>query len=163
MNDKIKKNKEVDNGKDFRLELEQCQKEKEEYLNSWKRAKADLINYQKDEAKRLEEMAKFSNWSLMEDLISVIDNFELAIEVLEKSGQAEKGIYMIKTKLEDSLKKRGLEKMAVSVGQPFDPSLHEVMGQMEAEVESGAIAEEIEGGYILNGRVIRPARVRVAK
>ena len=77
-------------------ELEQLKKERDEYLNGWKRAKADLINYQKEEIQRLDEMAKYAKGSLVKDLIAVLDSFDLALAVLEKDGKAEKGFYMIK-------------------------------------------------------------------
>ncbi|HEY4475847.1 MAG TPA: nucleotide exchange factor GrpE [Candidatus Paceibacterota bacterium] len=143
--------------------LENCQKERDEYLNGWKRAKADLINDQKDEAKRFEELLKFGSADLIKDFIPVLNNFDLALSVLEKDGKAEKGVYMIRTQLEDVLRKRGLEKMAVSAGNNFDPSLHEAIGEIESEHQAGTVALIIENGYTLNGRVIRPARVKLAK
>src|SRR3989344_6038011 len=109
-----------EDSRDLQKELEKCGKEKDEYLNGWKRAKADLINYQKDEAKRFEEVIKFANVAIVKDLITVLDSFDLALTVLEKDGKAEKGIYMIKSQLEDIMKKSGLEKMASSVGSKFD-------------------------------------------
>src|SRR3989338_6296064 len=65
-------------------EFERCKKEKEEYLAGWQRAKADFINYKKEEAKRLETLAKYANAMLLEELITVLDNFDLAIQALGK-------------------------------------------------------------------------------
>lgn len=144
-------------------EFKKCQAERDEYLNGWKRAKADFINYQKDETKRLEEVLKFANWDLVKELIIVLDSFDLAIAALEKESKTEKGIYMIRIQLEDVLKKRGLERIVVSAGQKFDPALHEAVGEVESDKPSGTIVEEVEKGYLLNGRVIRPARVKLAK
>lgn len=144
-------------------ELEQCKKEREEYLNGWKRAKADLINYQKDENKRFEEIIKLANIAIIKDLISVLDSFDLALSVLEKDRKAEKGMYMIKAQLEDIMKKSGLEKMADSVGGKFDPNFQETIGEMESDKPAGEILEEMERGYSLNGRVLRPARVKISK
>jgi molecular chaperone GrpE len=135
----------------------------EEYLNGWKRAKADLINYQKDEAKRFEEVVKFANAAIIKDLIVVLDSFNIALEVLEKQEKSEKGIYMIKAQLEDILKKNGLETMASSVGSKFDPNFHEAVAEVESEKPAGTIIEEIEKGYLLNGRVIRPTKVKLSK
>ncbi|MEK7192133.1 MAG: nucleotide exchange factor GrpE [Patescibacteria group bacterium] len=135
----------------------------EEYLNGWKRAKADLINYQKDEVKRFEEVVKFSNSSIVRDIINVLDSFDLAIAALEKQGPVEKGIYMIRTQLEDALKKHGLERLIISIGQAFDTNLHESVGEIESKNPAGAIAEEVARGYLLNGRIIRPARVKLSK
>lgn len=146
-------------------ELEKLKQEKDEYLNGWKRAKADFLNYQKDEAKRFEEVIKYSNEMILKDLISVLDSFELGIAAMEKSGNADKGVYIIKNQLEEILKKQGLEKIKVSVGDKFDPACHESLGAVESSpsASSGQVAEEIESGYILNGKVVRPARVKLSK
>lgn len=148
-----------ENQEKLKQEIEQCKKEREEYLNGWKRAKADLINYQKDEAKRFEEVIKFSNAAMVKELISVLDSFSLAL----KNGKADKGIYMIKSQLEDTLKKTGLEKSESSVGKKFDPNFHEAVAEAESDMPAGDIIEEIESGYLLNGKVLRPARVKVSK
>lgn len=140
-----------------------CQNERDEYLDGWKRAKADLINYKKDEIKRFEIMMKFANESLIKELIGVLDSFSLALNNLEKEGRAEKGIYLIRTQLEDILKKSGLEKIAVSVGDIFNSAFCEALATIESDKPSGTVIEEIESGYSLNGKIIRPARVKVAK
>lgn len=143
---------------------EELKQKIEEYLNGWKRAQADLINYKKDENKRFEETVKFGNVLLLGDLLAVLDSFDLAITALEKLGQAEKGIYIIKGQLEDVLKKHGLEKLAVSAGQLFDPDRQEAIAEIENSGKPpNTIVEEIEAGYLLNGKLIRPARVKVAK
>lgn len=144
-------------------ELEKLQKEKDEYLNGWKRAKADLINYQKDEGKRFEEMVQYATGAMVRDLIPVLDSFELGISALEKNGPVDKGVYIIKTQLEEVLKKKGLEKIKVSPGDAFDTSRHESIGEIEGKGASGQVAEEIESGYLLNGKVVRPARVKLSK
>lgn len=152
-----------DNKKEELKDLEELKRQCEEYLNGWKRAKADLINYQKDEQKRLDDIVKFSNWDLVRDLVTVLDSFDLAIAALEKEGKVEKGVYMIKSQLEDTLKRRGLEKIVVVVGKPFDPSLQEAISESDSEEPAGTVVEEIERGYLLGGRVIRPARVKLSK
>ena len=138
-------------------------KKEEEYLNGWKRAKADLINYQKDEVKRFEEMVKFANGAIIKDLIAVLDSFDLATTILEKGGGEIKGVFMIKSQLEDVMKKNGVEELTVSVGAAFDTNLHESVGEVESDVPSGLIAEKVARGYSLNGRVIRPAKVKLSK
>jgi len=139
------------------------QKERDEYLDGWKRAKADLINYKKDEAKRFETMMKFSQETIIRDLIVVLDSFDLALATLEKEDKAEKGIYLIKAQLEDVLKQNGLERVIISVGQLFDPSLQEAIATVDSNKPSGTIIEEVERGYLLHGKLIRPARVKVSK
>jgi len=144
---------------------EEIIKEREEYLDGWKRAKADLINYKKDEAKRFEAVIKFSNEGLIRDLVNVLDSFDLALVALENEADSkkEKGLYLIRQQLEDILKQNGLERIIISIGQPFDPSLQEALAEVESDKPSGTIMEEVERGYLLNGKLIRPTRVKVAK
>ena len=150
-------------------ELAKCQKERDEYLDGWKRAKADLINHKKDEGKRFEMTIKFANESLVKELINVLDSFDLALISLETPKESEKsdfimkGLYLIRQQLEDVLKQQGLERIIVSVGQPFDPALQEAIANIESDKPSGTIIEEVERGYLLNGKLVRPARVKVAK
>lgn len=157
-----KEEKKISSGED---ELARCQKEREEYLDGWKRAKADLINYKKDEVKRFEAVVKFANEAIIRDLINVLDSFDLALVALENKGDKkdEKGLYLIRQQLEDLLRQNGLERIMVSVGQPFDPSLHEVIASVESDKPSDTVVEEVEKGYLLNGKLIRPARVKVSK
>lgn len=146
-------------------ELSKCQKEREEYLDGWKRAKADLINFKKDESKRIEAIVKFSNEILVKDLINVLDSFDLALVALglEQDNRTQKGLYLIRQQLEDILKQNGLERIIISVGQPFDPGFQEAVATIESDKPSGTIIEEVERGYLLNGKLIRPVRVKVAK
>jgi molecular chaperone GrpE len=161
-------------------ELAKCQKERDEYLDGWKRAKADLANYKKDEARRFEGVVKFANEALIRELINVLDSFDLAILALESQTRTNadltrtdaernkikgdlRGLYLIRTQMEDALRQQGLERVIVSVGQQFDPALQEAIASVESDKPSGTIIEEVEKGYLLNGRLIRPARVKVSK
>jgi|SRR3989344_161313 len=155
---------EVPQGEDA---LVKCQTERDEYLAGWQRAKADFANYKKDELKRLEEIARYQTEDFVLELIGVMDNFELGIAALEKQGPVEKGIYMIKTQIEDILKRRGLVRITIRAGDKFDPAVAEAVAEVDSpaggEIPQGAIVDEIEAGYRLYDKVIRPARVRVAK
>lgn len=144
-------------------EAETLEKERDEYLEGWKRAKADFINYKKDEAKRFETVLKYANETIIRELIGVLDSFDLAIQSLGADEKTEKGIYLIRTQLEDVLKRYGLERISVSVGQKFDPSVHDAIAVVESDKESGIVVDEVEKGYMLNGKLIRAARVKVAK
>ncbi|MEM3393908.1 MAG: nucleotide exchange factor GrpE, partial [Candidatus Methanomethylicia archaeon] len=97
--------------------LEQCSKERDEYLSGWQRARADLSNYKKDEMLRFGEFSKYAIEKLILDLIPVLDSFDLGIAAMEKIGPVDKGIYMIKAKLEDVLKDYGLKKINVEIGK----------------------------------------------
>ena len=168
---KEEKNEEIIGAVKPQKEIEKLAEERDEYLDGWKRAKADLINYKKDELKRLEEVARFGSESLILELISILDDFDLALATLEKQGATEKGVYLIRSRFEDILKRRGLERIKVETGDKFDPAIHEAISIVDgipasAEASAGkenTVAEEIEAGYTLHGRVIRPARVKVYK
>ena len=144
-------------------QTEKLKKERAEYLDGWQRARAELINYKKEEAKRFDEFRKFSNEMIITELIVVLDSFDLALATLEKDGKAEKGLYLIKAQLEDIMKNYGLEKLNVSVGEAFDPMKAEAVAEIESDKPSGTIVEGIETGYALHGKLIRPARVKISK
>lgn len=144
-------------------ELQKCGKERDEYLAGWQRAKADFLNYKKDEIQRLQEIAKYQLEDITLELIGVLDNFDLGLAALEKQGPVEKGIYMIRTQLLDVLKRRGLSKVEVGPGSTFDPSVMESVADTESEQPPGTVAEVIEEGYRLHERIIRPARVKISK
>jgi molecular chaperone GrpE len=163
MDEENKKNDLPPEGDDLRSQLEKAERERDEYLSGWQRAKADFINYKKEEMKKLEDVARYGTVDLIKDLISVLDNFDLGLRNLEKTGPVEKGVYLIRTQIEDILKKRGLEKITIKIGDPFDPSFAEALSEVEAETPPGTIVQEIEPGYRLHDRVIRPARVIVRK
>jgi molecular chaperone GrpE len=135
----------------------------QQYLEGWQRAKADFENYKKDEMKRLQTILMSANEQLIKEQLMVLDSFDLALASMEKEGKAEKGMYLIRSQFEDTLKKFGLERVVVSVGKPFDPSLHEAVASVKSDQESETVVEEIERGYLLNGKLIRPARVKVSK
>lgn len=143
-------------------EASQIEKERDEYLEGWKRAKADLINYKKKEEERVKQIVEFGNEQLIKDMLSILDSFDLALETLKDEG-VKKGIYLIKSQLEDVLKRQGLEKIMISDDQEFDPSVHEAIAAIPSQKPPGTIVDEVERGYMLHGKLIRPARVKVSK
>jgi molecular chaperone GrpE len=148
---------------DLRAALSKCEQERAEYLAGWQRAKADFINYKKEEAQRIESMIRFGNESLMRELIGVLDSFDLSEAVLDAHDPGRKGIALIRSQLENLLKKYGLERIPSLVGQAFDASLAEAIEEVESELPAGRITEEIAAGYKLASRVIRPTRVKISK
>lgn len=143
--------------------LAKAEKDRDEYLAGWQRAKADFINYKKDEMRRLEDLAKFGTEEFMKELITVLDTFDLGLATLEKQGPVDKGVYMIRAQFEDMLKRRGLSRIELKPGDPFDPMIAEAMLETESEFPEGAVVEEIEPGYALHEKVLRPARVKISK
>jgi molecular chaperone GrpE len=141
-------------------ELEKVQRQAEEYLNGWKRAQADFANYKRDEAKRVEEFARYANEDLIEEIMGVLDDLHVALKHVNDAG-----IKHVSKKFDEVLKKYGVERIPTE-GQKFDPSVHEVVqtdlpaGSQEATEEK---LEEVRAGYRLHDKVIRPARVRILK
>ena len=167
------KNKISDATKELEDKLTKTEKDREEYLNGWKRAKADLINYQKDEMKRLAEAIKFGNEELIEELLTVLDSFDLSLASMkaptpdggrdpDQNIGNKKGMEIIQSQLENILHKYGLEPIK-SIGEKFDPSIHETIEEVKSERESGTVVEELIKGWKLHGKTIRPAKVKVAK
>jgi len=144
-------------------ELDEIKRQRDDYLAGWQRAKADFINYKKEEMARLKEVAQYGNEEFIRDLISVLDSFDLGLRALEQRGPVEKGIYIIRSQIEDILKKRGLAKIELKPGDPFDPAVAEAMTEVESDHPPGTIVEEIEPGYRLHEKVLRAARVIVSK
>jgi molecular chaperone GrpE len=148
---------------ELKKELARSEEAKQEYLDGWKRAKADFINYKKDEAVRFQTFLKFSNEEMIREMITVLDSFDLAIPAASGNGSELKGLTVIRVQLEETLKRFGLERMDASPGQFFDPARAEAISEMESDKPPGTIAEEAAKGYVLNGKVIRPVRVKISK
>lgn len=154
---------EADEVTEFKKKLEEAEAKTAEYLSGWQRAKADFVNYKKDEVQRFEELAKYSVGDMVKEFINVLDSFDLGLAALEKKGPVEKGVYMIKAQMEDVLKKRGLQKISIAPGSVFDPNISEAMTEVESDLPEGTVADEVEPGYKLYEKVLRPARVRISK
>ncbi len=148
--------------KKLRERIASSEKECKEYLDGWQRAKADLINYKKDEGRRLEDMMQYVGAKFLEDILPVLDSFDMAL-----AGIADKeivrGVLLIRSQLADVIKRRGVEEIVPRAGDAFNPAEHESIGETESDVPAGMIAEVAQKGYALAGRVIRPARVRLSK
>ena len=143
-------------------ELAQCAMRSKEYLEGWQRAKADFINYKNDEGKRLEDMARFITVGLIQDTLPVLDSFDLAFQY-SMPKEMERGVLLIRLQFEDVLKKRGLEEILVAGGESFNPEKHESIGEVVSDAPAGVIAEVLQKGYTLRGKVLRAAKVRLSK
>jgi molecular chaperone GrpE len=140
----------------------------DEYKENWIRAAADFENFKKRAARERTEAAQFANASLLQKLLPVLDNFEMA-QTAAQSAQGDKlaslqtGIAMIQTQLKTALTESGLEEMDAS-GRPFDPTFHEAVSQQEtADAPEGQVIQQIRKGYKFRDRLLRPAAVIVAK
>ncbi len=144
-------------------EIEKCARERDEYIAGWQRAKADFINYKREEAKRFEELVQYANTVLLQELITVMDDFDMAFRAQEKTGSTDKGIYFIKTHLEEILRHHGLEKIPLKVPAPFDTNIMEAIEEVHSAESPGMIVEEIAPGYRIHEKIVRAARVKVSK
>jgi len=136
-------------------------KKAEANLAGWQRAQADFINYKRRSEQEKEEISKFANAILMLNLLPVLDDVERAFAAipphLAKASWVD-GIRLIERKLWASLEAQGLSQIK-ALGEPFDPNFHEAVRQGKGK--EGVVVEELERGYKLHDRVIRPSKVVV--
>jgi len=147
-------------------EMEELKKKCEEYLNGWKRERADFLNYKKDEMERISYMAKYASQEIILKILPILDNFYLAEshvpEELKNNNWVD-GFTQIKKQLEDFLAKEGIEPIEV-LGKPFDPATMEVVEEVPASAEgSGVAMEEVQRGYTLHDKLIRVAKIKISK
>jgi molecular chaperone GrpE len=154
---------ELDN---LRQELAAKELEAKANYDRFLRQVAELDNVKKRSAREREEVARFANEALIKDLLPVVDNLERAIAHASGGGNGKplvEGVEMVLKGLLDVLTKHGVTQIS-AVGQPFDPSKHEAMAQVEDEShEPNSVVEELHKGYTLRDRLLRPALVSVAK
>lgn len=137
----------------------------QEYLENWKRERASFLNYKKDEAERTERSIKFCNEKLLLEILDILDNIYLAEEKLPEDLQDNDwvvGILKIKEQLLEFLKSNGVEEIDC-LNKEFNPNFHEAIEMVDSDSKSNYIIKEINKGYILHGKVIRPSRVKIAK
>jgi molecular chaperone GrpE len=159
--------KEEEKIKELEKKLEEAEKLKNDYLEGWQRERAEFLNFQKEIKKRNEEIIKNANEDMIRDLLTVLDSFDISINSLNVEGLTPteknimRGIELIREQMLNVLEQKGLKEIK-SVGEKFNPIYHEALEIIKGE-EDDKIAEEIIKGYELNGKVIRPAKVKVIK
>ena len=156
---------------EFKKQLEECEKKAAEYLSGWQRERADFLNYKKEEMERIGQLINYAREELILEILPLMDNFEVIEKKLPenlKKNENIKGLLQIKIQFHDFLKSLGVEEIK-SVGEKFDPKFHESVEEVEPAsptdkgIKSGIIVEEIQKGYKSNGRLLRPAKVKVSK
>jgi len=150
----------------LRAKLAEESQKAEEYLDRWKRSAAEFSNYRKRNEKERGELIKFTNALLITRLLPILDDLERAFQTLPANMRHftwTDGVALVHRKLEAILEQEGLRAIEAR-GNPFDPALHQsIMHEETTEFDDGVIMEELQKGYKLNERVIRPALVKVAK
>lgn len=146
--------------------LEEARAEAGRLKDQLLRTAADFDNFRKRSRREQVEAERKGREELLREMLPVFDNLERAVQHAEKATDVQSvadGIRMVMRQFADTLGKLQIERIP-SVGQPFDPAVHEAIQQLEtADHPPGSVAAEIQGGYRTQDRVIRPALVVVAK
>lgn len=146
--------------------LKEVEQLKERNYDLYLRSQAEIDNLRKRNQREKSEWLNFANESLIKEMLPVLDNLEQAISHTDNENALlalKEGVELTLKGLKDTLRKCGLETVR-SEGEPFDPNYHEAVSEMEDDsVDKGKVLHELQKGYILNNRLIRPAKVVVSK
>lgn len=147
-------------------ELEKANQRAEANLDGWRRAKADYSNLVKDQDKRRAELMAWANAAFMSEVLPIYNHFKLALAHIPETSKKESwlaGIELIGKQFKDFLNKYKIVEIK-TVGENFDPNIHEALTHEEKEgFASDIIFEEVAPGYLLEDKVLIPAKVKVAK
>lgn len=151
-----------DDASALKAQVESLQAALAEKDNRVKRLQADFENFRRRTSKEREELANVVTQDLLKGMLPILDNFDRAMAAEQKDSESfQKGVEMIYTQLHETLKNDGLEPIETE-GQKFDPNFHQAVMRVEnPDLEDDTIAQELQKGYIVKGRVIRPSMVQV--
>ena len=151
-------------------ELAAAQAKTNEYLDGWQRARADFANYKKRQEQQISDLRAFATIDLLKRLLPIADDFVRAQKTLPEGISHMtwiEGIMLVQRKLELLLESEGVKPIETKQGDTFNPTIHEAVTHDDVpegtNIESGHIIEELQKGYKIGERIIRPALVRVAK
>ena len=147
--------------------LEEKEKESAGHYDRYLRAAADLENYKKRMARDHADLVKYGNEKLVKDLMPILDSLDRALkQTNDASAEVQAfsdGLKLIEAQFMACLQKHGVEKIEAR-GKDFDPNFHQAVMMIESEdFEDNKVIEEFETGYLLNGRLLKPAKVSVSK
>ncbi|HEY4402419.1 MAG TPA: nucleotide exchange factor GrpE [Acidimicrobiia bacterium] len=147
-------------------QLTQVESERDEYLETLRRVQAEFENYRKRVIKEQTALVDRATSGLVEQLLPVLDSFELALKNLDSAGSDDiesvrKGVELVYAELLGVLEKAGLSRIEAE-GKPFDPNVHEAVMQEDGDGEP-VVTDVLRTGYTLKGRVLRPAMVKVSR
>jgi len=152
--------------KQLQQQIETLSREKQELFDKLQRVAADYANYQKRAPKQIADSVAYEKKAIIKSLLPSLDNFAHALASADNAEAVDgvvKGVRMVFEHMLDALKAHGLEQVE-SVGQDFDPMVHEAIQlRAEADKPDNVVLEEYQTGYKLNGRVVRPSKVIVNK
>ncbi len=164
--EEVKEGEKQPSVEELQKQVEEFKSKADEYLDQWRRTAADFSNYRKLVSKEKEELTQTANAILLAGLLPILDDFERAFKVvpdhLERLTWVE-GIALIYRKIQAIMEQAGVKPIEAE-GKQFDPKVHEAITHEEIEgYEDGQIIEEVQKGYMLGDKVLRPSMVRVAK
>jgi molecular chaperone GrpE len=145
----------------LKSELAGEKKKAEEYLASWQRAQADFINYKRRTEQERQDFNSFANANLLSSILPVLDDMERALDAIPEEYSDDdwvEGIKLVERKFKTVLEGQGV-KPILSLGMAFDPKIHEALRQDKGA--EGMVIGELQRGYMLNDKLLRPARVVV--
>jgi molecular chaperone GrpE len=144
-------------------------------LDGWKRTAADFENYKKRKEAENKELLEFAKEVVVVKLLPTLDSLEQALhhmpdesteklngEFSKKYQNWQKGIEILLVQLDKTLAEMGVKKIE-ALGKKFDPNFHEALREAESAEEEGTVLEELQTGFVLNGKVIRPSQVVISK
>lgn len=148
-------------------ELERLARELAQAKDQYLRTLAEFDNTKKRLQREKEEFVKFAAESMVRELLPILDSLDQALVAVDKQQDADgimKGVHLIYRQLLGLLQKEGVSRIA-ALGEAFDPHRHEAVGHVEPTngQADGAVAEEVQVGYTMHGKVLRPALVKIAK
>ena len=145
--------------------LEECQTQSENYLDQWRRTAAEFANYKKRSEREQAEATKHCNALLITRLLPILDDIDLAFENLPENLKEQpwvEGMALVQRKLHTIFEQEGVHEIEAE-NQAFDPALHEaITHEPNSTIPEGKIIGVMQKGYLLNDRVLRPAKVRVS-
>lgn len=149
----------------LKAELVKAKAAADENYSQLQRLQADFDNYRKRTQKEKSELIKYASERLVEDLLPVLDNFDRAVSAAKVNldfTSFSQGVEMILRQMQTALSKEGLKAME-TVGQPFDPNVHEaVLRVASEEYPENTVVEEVQKGYYLKEKILRPCMVKVS-
>lgn len=148
----------------LRSELEKAQAERNQLLERMARQQAEFENVRKRAAREQQEYRDFALADALKNLLPILDSFDRALQTkVEKPEDLRSGVELIRKQLLDALEKLGVRPIPAK-GEPFDPRLHEAIEMVDTdEVKDHHVVDELQRGYKLKDRLLRPAMVRVAR
>ena len=155
--------------KKLREKLKAMQKERDEYLAGWQRAKADFVNARKDEEKTMAQFVKFSSERVLRDIIPALDSFHSAFGNKENWEKVDlnwrMGVQYIYSQLLSAMEKNGVILVEPRVGELFDAKKHESVATIPVSdpEQNHTIVEVVQKGYALHGKILQPAKVKLAE